>query len=75
MACIAAINTCTDDTKCRKYVLNFIEATRQLKSNPFKVINATSLIRSKRLKGAVKVFNPLIDAPDLLSLASTAMRS
>ena len=75
IACVAAIASCTDDTKCRKYVLNFIEATRQLKSNPYKVINATSLIRCKRLKGAIKVFNPLLDAPDLLSLASAAIRS
>ena len=75
MACMNAIINCNDDAKCREYVLNFINATRQLKSSAFKVINATSLIRCKRLKGALAIFNPIKDASDLLQLASAAIRS
>jgi len=75
MSCMNAIINCNDDAKCREYVLNFINATRQLKSSAFKVINATSLIRCKRLKGALAVFNPIKDASDLLQLASAAIRS
>ena len=75
MACISAINECADDTLCRKYVLNFIEATRALKSTAYKVINATSLVKSKRLKGALKVFNPMVDALDILKLAAVAVKN
>ena len=75
MACISAINECADDDTCRKYVLNFIDATRKLKSTPLKVINATSLVHCKRLKGALKVFNPMVDAVDILQLAAGACKA
>lgn len=75
MACLSAITNQADNEKCREYVLNFIEATRQLESKAFKVINATSLVRCKRLRGALGVFNPIKDAPDLLALATSAVRN
>ena len=75
MACMSAIVNCNDDGKCREYVLNFIKATRNLKSAAFKVINATSLARCKRLKGQLMIFNPVKDAADLLQLAAKAIRS
>lgn len=75
LACIAQINNCADDEKCRKYVLNFINATRNLKSVAYQSINATSIIRSKRLIGAMRVFNPTVDAPDLLAKMMVAVRS
>lgn len=68
LACLSAINMEKDDDKCRKYVLNFIKATRNLKSTPYKTINITSLVYSDRLKSAIRVFNPLVDAKDLLVL-------
>jgi len=75
MACVNAIINQSDDKTCRDYVLNFINATRQLKSDAYKVINTTTLVRCKRLKGALKVFNPLADAGDLLGLAATAVKA
>ena len=74
MACISAIINCTDDKKCREYVLNFIKATDNLKSAAYKVINATSLVKCKRLQGNIHVFNPAIDCPQFLMLASKASR-
>ena len=68
LACLSAINLEKDDDKCRKYVLNFVNATRHLKSVQYKTINITSLVYSDRLKHAVRVFNPLLDAQDLLVL-------
>ena len=68
LACLSTINLESDDTKCRQYVLNFIKATRNLKSIAYKTINITSLVHSDRLKKATRVFNPLIDAQDLLVL-------
>ena len=74
LACMAAITNCKDDATCRKYVLNFIQATRGLKSNPFKMINATQLCRCKRLRGAISVFNPMRDMADLISYASATVK-
>ena len=74
MACMAAIINEKDDAICRKYVLNFIEATRKLKSAPFKIINVSGLMRAKRLHAAFNVFNPLKDAKDLIGLASIALQ-
>ena len=68
LSCLSTINLESDDTKCRQYVLNFIKATRNLKSIAYKTINITSLVHSDRLKKATRVFNPLIDAQDLLVL-------
>jgi len=75
MACMnTIINTLSDDT-CRKYVLNFIEATRKLNSPAFKIINTTQLTRSKRLMGALNVFNPMKDAADLVKLATMSLKN
>ena len=75
LGCLSAINAEKDDEKCRKYVLNFIKATRNLKSTPLKTINITSLVYSERLKHAVRVFNPLLDAQDLLVLMKKAYKA
>ena len=75
MACMMAINNEKDDTVCRKYVLNLLEATRKLKSAPYKIINVTQLTRSKRLQGALNVFNPMKDAADMIKLATQSLRS
>lgn len=75
MSCINAIINCNDDVKCREYVLNFIKATRNLKSKAYKVINATTLVRCKRLKSALHIFNPIKDASDLLAFASAAIKA
>jgi len=75
MACMSAILNEKDDATCRKYVLNFLEATRKLKSAPYKIINMTQLVRSKRLTGAFNVFNPMKDAPDLVKLATVALKA
>lgn len=63
--CVHAIDGVVDDTKCRDYVLNFIEAARHLKSTPKKTICLKYLKESKRLKGRIAIFNPLRDAKDL----------
>lgn len=75
MACMSAIFNEKDDTVCRKYVLNLIEATRKLNSVPYKVINITQLTRSKRLSGKFNVFNPIADAPDIVKLASMSLKN
>lgn len=73
ISCISAINNCNDDDKCREYVLNFIKATRELKNSALKAINTTALIRCKRLKGKMRIFNPIKDAGDLCAKMSIAM--
>ena len=70
MACMATIFNEKDDTKCRQYILNLLEATRHLKSVPYKIINITQLSRAKRLAGAFHVFNPVKDAKDMIALAT-----
>ena len=75
LGCLSAINAEKDDEKCRKYVLNFIKATRNLKSTPLKTINMTSLVFSERLKHAIRVFNPITDAADLLVLMKKAYKA
>lgn len=75
LACISAIVNTQDDEVCRKYVLNFINASNHLKSNANKVINITQLIRLDRLKGNLKVFNPMKDAPELIKLGTLSLRS
>lgn len=72
--CIQAINNQVDDVECRKYVLNLIEATRQLKSIPLKVVNIAQLVRLERLKYKLKVFNPLSDAKDLIEYCQLATK-
>jgi hypothetical protein len=74
MACMSTIINTNDDELCRKYCLNFVEATRALKSNPYKVINITQLSRCKRLDRNFKVFNPSKDASDLIVLAAVSSR-
>ena len=75
MACMSNILNEKDDAKCRKYVLNFLNATRNLKSAAYKTINVTGLVRSKRLQGAFNIFNPMKDAPDLIKLATIALKA
>lgn len=75
LACMSAIAMESNDDKCRQYVLNFVKATRELKSLPYKTINITSLIRCDRLKGAIRVFNPIADASDLLLLMQKAYKA
>lgn len=74
MACVAAIFNCKDDKTCRNYVLNFLQATRVLKSDAYKVVNLVQLSKSKRLHGAMHIFNPMQDANDLLQLVAKHMR-
>lgn len=66
MNCMNAITNELNDEKCRKYVLNFLDATRKLKKESLKVINATQLAKNKRLIGNFNVFNPMRDIPDLI---------
>ena len=75
MACIQAIVNQNDDAKCREYALNFIKATRELKTKAFQVINVTQLTKLPRLSKSLAIFNPLKDCPDIIGLASEAMRS
>jgi len=70
MACMSTIFNEKDDAKCRQYILNLLEATRHLKSVPYKIINITQLSRAKRLAGAFNVFNPVKDAKDMIALAT-----
>ena len=75
MACMSAIINEKDDTKCRGYILNFLNATRKLKSAPYKIINVTQLTRAKRLQGAFNVFNPMKDAADMIKLATMSLKA
>jgi hypothetical protein len=75
MACMSAIINQADDKKARSYILNFIEATRKLKSAAYKVINVTQITRSKRVQAKLSVFNPMLDAGDLVKLAATSLRN
>jgi hypothetical protein len=75
MACMSNILNEKDDAKCRKYVLNFLNATRNLKSAAYKTINVTGLVRSKRLTGAFNIFNPMKDCPDMVMLASVSLKN
>ena len=74
MACMAAIFNENDDKKCRNYVVNLINATRHLKSKAYQVINVTQLARAKRLQGALNIFNPMRDCPDIVKLASVSIK-
>lgn len=75
MSCMSAIINEKDDTKCRKYVLNFLDATHKLKSNPYKIINLTQLTRCKRLIGKLHVFNAIKDAPEIVKIASNSLKN
>lgn len=75
MACMSTIINENDDKKCREYVLNFINATRNLKSKAYQVINITQLVRTKRLRGALHIFNPMKDCPDMVMLASVSLKN
>ena len=68
--CIQAISNEPDDTKCREYVMNFLEATRKLTKVQFKVVNIAKLTKLKRLHKKIKVFNALVDAKDLVELCN-----
>lgn len=66
--CVSAINNCNDDTKCREYVLKYIEALRKLTKTPLKTVSMGYLTSSQRLKGRMSIFNPMRDAKDLCFL-------
>lgn len=66
--CLSAIAMCKDDSTCRKYVLNFLDATRHLNSKAFKTINITSLNNLERLKGKKDIYCLTKDAMDLVQL-------
>lgn len=71
LACLTAIFNQGDDTLCRKYVLNLIKATNALQSKPYKLMIVSQLTKSKRLRGALHIFNAYKDAPELVKLAAT----
>ena len=68
--CLTKINSEKDDKKLRQYVLNFIEATRKLKSKPYKITNLSALVHCDNLKGRPDMFSAIKDAGDLVSLIS-----
>jgi hypothetical protein len=75
MACMATISTTTDNKLCRKYCLNFVNATKNLQKVSNKVINITQLSRLKRLEGELKTFNPVMDAPELVKLITMSLKN
>lgn len=75
MSCMQAIIQEKDDAKCREYVLNFLKATRELNSKPFKIINVTNLVKCERLRGKFNIFNPLQDAPEEIKLATISLKN
>lgn len=75
IACMATINNCNDDELCRKYIMNFIEATRKLNSVAYKVTNITQITRSKRVRHNIKLFNPAKDARDLVMLCGMSLKN
>ena len=66
MNCMNAITNQLDDKKCRQYVLNFLNATRKLSKASLKTVNMIQLAKNKRLCGNIEIFNPMIDAHDLM---------
>ena len=75
MACMATISNTTDSKLCRKYCLNFVNATKNLQKVSNKVINITQLSRLKRLEGELKTFNPVMDAPELVKLITMSLKN
>lgn len=71
--CITAINKEPDDEKVRKYVLNFIKATRELENRAYKATNITALSTCKRMVGRLDLFNIVKDTPDMLTLLTEAV--
>lgn len=76
MACMSAIINCKSDKTCREYILNFLEATRKLTSEPFKIVNITQLCSrsNKRVFGRYDIFNPAKDASDFLNYIVNYMK-
>lgn len=74
MACMSAIINEKDDSKCRGYVLNLLEATRQLTNVALKVMNVVQLTKLDRLKNKLQVYNPLQDARDLIALINISSK-
>ncbi len=73
MASISAIIGQQDDKVCRQYILNFINATRNLSKSSLKVINITQLATCKRVKGNPTLFSPGTDARDIIKLAAKSL--
>ena len=74
MNCLSVIASTTDDKKCRQYVLNFIEATRKLVNNPYKVVNMQQLGNLERVKSKPNLYNPFLDAKDLVQIAFASLK-
>lgn len=73
IAAMTAINLEKDDALCRKYVVNMVNAIRNLKSTVYKVHSISQLVLSKRLQGRNDLFSPMSDASDLMLLSAKAM--
>lgn len=74
MSCLSTIANTSDDVLCRKYVVNFISATKNLKSNPFKITNIVGLSRLDRLKGKFNLYNPMKDAPEIVAISVSSLK-
>lgn len=74
MACMQAIIGQKDDEICRKYILNYLDALRQLKQDELKACCFIQLSRCNRCKGKLNMFNPRTDGRDFVQLLTNAMR-
>lgn len=75
MTCVSVIANTESDETCRKYVLNFIKATKALTRTDLKIINITALSRLKRLQGKMHIYNALTDAKELVALVIKSLKS
>ena len=74
MNCISNIVAEADDTKCRSYIENFLKATKQLKSQPYKITNVIQLARTSRCNKNLKLFNPIKDTADIVDFAIASLK-
>ena len=74
IACMSQMINEKSDEVCRKYVLNFIKATRALKNDQLKAINVASIMKSPRIGDNSQVLDPLEDCDDLISLITVALK-
>ena len=75
ITCVSVIANTESDETCRKYVLNFIKATKALTRTDLKIINITALSRLERLKGKMHIYNALVDAKELVALVIKSLQS
>ena len=74
MNCLAAIANCQDDTTVRSYIVNFVNATKKLKAQAFRITNITQLARLDRVRGNLKLFNPIKDAESIVDIAIASIK-